>query len=123
MAQAARDQNFVTTLLGVSSTDGVTPIAVYADPTTHRLLVDLAGGSAGTVQTISIATANGFAGTSDGDPVNPELTISTTLGAGEIPVGNGAGGFQSAPVTGAGNIVLSGSPTLTSPTLGSATAT
>lgn len=28
------------TLLGVSNVDGITPVAVYADPTTHRLLVD-----------------------------------------------------------------------------------
>lgn len=44
MAQAARDQNFVPTLLGVSNADGTTPVAVYADPTTHRLLVDTGGG-------------------------------------------------------------------------------
>lgn len=42
MAQASRDQNFVPTLLGVSNVDGVTPVAIYADPTTHRLLVDTA---------------------------------------------------------------------------------
>lgn len=78
MANAKRDDNFVTTLLAVSSVDGVTPVTLYANPTTHRLLVDLAGG-AGTVQTISIATANGFAGSSDGDPTNPALTISTTI--------------------------------------------
>lgn len=72
----------------------------------------------GTLQTVSVATANGFAGVSDGDPSNPTLTISTTLGAGQVPVGDGAGGFQSAPVTGAGNIVLSTSPTLVSPSLG-----
>lgn len=40
MAQAARDANFVPTLLGVSNVDGITPVAVYADPVTHRLLVD-----------------------------------------------------------------------------------
>lgn len=45
MAQAARDGNFVTTLLGVSNADGLTPTVVYADPTTHRLLVDSGGGS------------------------------------------------------------------------------
>lgn len=44
MAQARRDDNFVPTLLGVSSSDGSTPIPVYADPTTHRLLVDATGG-------------------------------------------------------------------------------
>ena len=29
--RALRDENFVTTLIGVSSADGVTPVAVYAD--------------------------------------------------------------------------------------------
>lgn len=42
MSQAKRDENFVPTLLGVSSVDGTTPIPVYADPVTHRLLVDSA---------------------------------------------------------------------------------
>jgi hypothetical protein len=71
----------------------------------------------GTVETISIASSNGFAGVSDGDPTNPELTLQTTLGAGQVPVSNGVG-FQSAPLTGTGNIVLSNSPTMTNPTLG-----
>ena len=39
MAQAPRDDNQVTTLLGVSNADGTTPVVLYADPTTHRLLV------------------------------------------------------------------------------------
>ena len=41
MAQAARDENNVTTLLAVSSVDGVTPVTLYADPVTHRLLVSV----------------------------------------------------------------------------------
>lgn len=45
MAQASRDQNFVVTLLAVSNVDGVTPVVVYADPVTHRLLVDATGAS------------------------------------------------------------------------------
>lgn len=45
MAQAKRDQNNVPTLLGVSNADGVTPVVLYADPTTHRLLTDTAAGS------------------------------------------------------------------------------
>jgi len=77
----------------------------------------------GAVETISIASANGFSGTSDGDPINPELTISTTIGAGEIPLGNGTGGFIDAPVTGTGNIVLASSPTLSNPNIGNATGT
>ena len=79
MAEAKRDQNYVPSLLGVSNADGVTPVAIYADPTTHRLLVDLPGGGGGTVETVAVATANGFAGASDGDPVDPVLTLSTTV--------------------------------------------
>jgi hypothetical protein len=82
---------------------------------------DWVAAGTGTVQGVSVATANGFAGVSDGDPITPQLTISTTLGAGEVPVGNGTGGFQSAPVTGTGNIVLANSPTLVSPSLGTPT--
>lgn len=37
--RALRDGNFVTTLIGVSSADGVTPVAVYAD-SDGKLLID-----------------------------------------------------------------------------------
>jgi hypothetical protein len=37
---AKRDENHVPTLLAVSSSDGVSPVTLYADPTTHRLYVD-----------------------------------------------------------------------------------
>ncbi len=47
MAQAPRDQNRIPTLLGTSNADGITPIPVYADPVTHRLLVDSVGGGGG----------------------------------------------------------------------------
>ncbi len=33
----------------------------------------------GTVETVSITTANGFAGLSDGDPTDPYITLSTTV--------------------------------------------
>ena len=46
MAQAKRDENSVPTLLGVSNVDSKTPVVVFADPVTHRLLVD-SGGSGG----------------------------------------------------------------------------
>lgn len=42
MAQAPKDDNFVSALLGTSSVDGKTTVRIWADPTTHRLLVDLA---------------------------------------------------------------------------------
>jgi hypothetical protein len=59
MAQAARDQNNVTTLLAVSSVDGVTPVVVYANPTTHRLLVDSAA-------TASMAIGGSITGATQG---------------------------------------------------------
>lgn len=37
------------------------------------------GGGSGTVTAVSVATANGLAGTSDGDPATPELTLGTTV--------------------------------------------
>lgn len=40
MANASRDENFVPTLLGTLSTDGLTPIPIKANPTSHRLLIN-----------------------------------------------------------------------------------
>ena len=79
MAQASRDQNFVTTLLAVSSVDGVTPVTLYADPVTHRLLTDISGAGTGTVTSVSVTTANGVSGTVATATTTPAITI--TLGA------------------------------------------
>lgn len=43
--KASRDTNQVTSLLAVSSVDGKTPVALYANPTSHRLLTDFTGTS------------------------------------------------------------------------------
>jgi hypothetical protein len=43
MADAKRDANAVPTLIGVSNADGITPVVVWVDPTTHRVLVDQSG--------------------------------------------------------------------------------
>lgn len=40
---AQKDENDVSTLLGVSNVDGKTPVTIYADPVTHRLLADGVG--------------------------------------------------------------------------------
>lgn len=40
MANASRDENEVTTLLGALQSDGVTIVPVTADPTSHSLSVD-----------------------------------------------------------------------------------
>ena len=57
---APRDKNFVTALLATSSVDGVSTVKVYADPTTHRLLVDTTGGGiASLLQTDAFTSTNG----------------------------------------------------------------
>lgn len=73
----------------------------------------------GTVETVAVATANGFAGTSDGDPTNPILTLTTTVTG--ILQGNGSA-ISAATVTGTGDVVLATSPTLVTPNLGTPTA-
>lgn len=40
MAQARKDQNYVSTRLATSNADGTTPLNLQANPTTHALDVD-----------------------------------------------------------------------------------
>lgn len=56
MAEAYRDGNDVPTLIASSNVDGKTPVRLYADPITHRLLVDSTGGGGGGV---NIEAGNG----------------------------------------------------------------
>lgn len=63
MSQAKRDENSVPTLLGVSSVDGITPVVLYADPTTHRLLTDAASGMTNPMTTGGDIIYGGVAGT------------------------------------------------------------
>ncbi len=42
MAESKRDENRITTLIGVSSVDGVTPVNVAVNPTTLALIVEIA---------------------------------------------------------------------------------
>lgn len=42
-----KDDNRITVLGAVSSVDGVTVVALWADPVTHRLLVDSSGSGGG----------------------------------------------------------------------------
>ena len=116
MATAPRDSNFVPTLLGVSNADGTTPVVVYADPTTHRLLVDSASGS-GTVTSVSVVTANGFAGTVATATTTPAITLTTTI----TGVLKGNGTAISAATAGSdyavGSIGLAGGQTIAGSTL------
>lgn len=101
---APRDNNRVPVLIGTSSTDGTTPVTVYADPTTHRLKVDLAGG-AGTVTSVSVVTANGVSGSVATATTTPAIIL--TLGAITPSTVNGI------TFSGTGTIANSGSTSLT----------
>ncbi len=65
---ASRDSNDVPTLLGVSNADGSTVVKVYADPNTHRLLVD-ASGAAGTAVYGEVVAGNNTAWTLANTPL------------------------------------------------------
>ncbi len=75
MANASRDENNIPTLLGASSSDGKTPVRIYADPDTHRLLVQSLGGG---VTSVSVVTANGVSGSVATATTTPAITL--TLG-------------------------------------------
>jgi hypothetical protein len=68
------------------------------------------GGGGGTVVTVSVNSANGFAGTSSGGD-NPALTLSTTVNS-PVLAGNGTS-LSAATTTGSGStVVLAASPTM-----------
>lgn len=108
MAEAKRDGNYVPTLIGVSSTDGVTPVTVYVDPVTHRLYVDATGGT-GTVT--SIATGTGLTGgtiTTTGTisldtPLQPIATLTGNAGK-FLRVNAGETAVEYATVSGSGTV-------------------
>lgn len=78
------------------------------------------GGGSGTVTSVSVTSANGFAGSVANATTTPAISLSTTVTG--ILVGNGTS-VAAASTTGSGAVVLATSPTLTTPTLGVATAT
>lgn len=117
MANAPIDQNTRQGLIAVSNADGTTIVPLYADPTTHRLLVDFAA-SGGTVTSVSVVTANGFAGSVADATTTPAITLSTTVTG--ILQGNGTA-ISAASTTGSGAVVLETSPTLVTPLLGTPT--
>jgi hypothetical protein len=105
---------------GIVASTGV-KIATLTGTGTEMVTVDNAGnlsrqaipspGGGGTVITVGVNSANGFAGTSSGG-ANPALTLSTTINS-PILAGNGTAIFA-ATTTGSGSTaVLSASPALT----------
>lgn len=114
-----RDDNDSPVMGGTSSADNATIINAAFDPVTRRLLMDSAGGGSGTVTSVSVVTANGFAGTVATATTTPAITLTTTVTG--ILSGNGTA-ISAASTTGSGAVVLATSPTLVTPALGTPTA-
>jgi hypothetical protein len=90
---ASRDQNNVPTLIGASSADGTSPVKIYADPSTHRLLVDSTAGVVGPGSSTDNAVAR-FDGTT-GQTIQNSLVIVSDAGlltAPSLAATNGATG-------------------------------
>lgn len=116
-----RDQNNVTVLGGVTDDSNQYVTMLRVDPTTKRLLVSATGSGSGSVTSVSVISANGFAGTVATATTTPAITLSTTITG--FLQGNGTA-ISAATTTGSGStLVLSTSPTLVTPVLGVATAT
>lgn len=79
-----------------------------------------AAGGTGTVTAVSVQTANGLAGSVANPNTIPSITLRTTVTG--LLEGDGTQ-ITAASTTGSGNVVLSTSPSLTTPTLGAATVT
>lgn len=74
-----RDDNDVPVSGGVSSSDSNAVLPFTIDPLTGRLLVDSASGGSGTVTSVSVVSANGFAGTVANATTTPAITLTTTI--------------------------------------------
>lgn len=116
----AIDDNDKPVMGGTSSADNATIINSAFDPATRRLLTDASGGGTGTVTSVSVVTANGFAGSVADPTTTPAITLSTTITG--ILQGNGTA-ISAASTTGSGAVVLATSPTLVTPVIGAATGT
>lgn len=68
MNTAPRDPNDVPALLGTSNVDGTT-VTIFADPVTHRLLVDSTGGSSTNFVDNEVVAGGGTAWTLAQTPV------------------------------------------------------
>ena len=120
MAEAKRDQNHVTAMLFESAQTAGLTINAKGDESTGRLYVDVAGGS-GTVTSVSVVSANGFAGSVANATTTPAITISTTVNS-PVLAGNGTA-ISAATTTGSGStVVLATSPVLVTPNIGTPSA-
>lgn len=76
---ALRDENNVPSLLLENMSVSGEIVRAQGDQATGRLLVDNAGGGAGTVTSVSVVSANGFAGTVANASSTPAITLTTTV--------------------------------------------
>lgn len=76
---ASRDENSVPTLLGVSSGDGSSPVKVYADPDTHRLLISGIGVTGPTGPTGTTSGASGTFTSADNKTITVVNGLITTI--------------------------------------------
>lgn len=82
MGDAKRDANQITTLIGVSSADGITPVTIYVDPVTHRVLTSSVGAASPGGNDTEVQFND--AGTLQGDPgmtYNKTTNVLTVGGA------------------------------------------
>ncbi len=99
-APAKKDPNYVNSLIAVSNADGSSTVRLWADPITHRLLVDLPTGSGDVVGPAS-ATDEAIArfdGTTGKLIQNSNVTITnagviTVAGAYSLPIVDGTNGY------------------------------
>lgn len=74
-----KDDNGYPVSGGVSSTDANAVLNAKIDPVTGRLLIASTGGGSGTVTSVSVVSANGFAGTVATATTTPAITLTTTV--------------------------------------------
>ncbi len=118
MAQAPIDENSAKGLIAASSVDGKTPVKVYANPSTHRLLVESTSGVSGPGSSTDNAIAR-WDGTTGETLQNSLATIDDSgninavsyMTGGTSPVADGTYvvGSKITPVTGHdGSITVKG---------------
>lgn len=108
---ALRDQNNVPSLLLENASVAGETVRAQGDQATGRLLVDNAGGGAGTVTSVSVVTANGFAGTVANASSTPAITLTTTINS-AVLAGDGTA-ITAATTTGSGSTaMLNDAPTI-----------
>lgn len=98
------------TRLGIGTAGQVLTVSVGGLPTWSTISAGL-----GTVTSVSVVSANGFAGTVATATTTPAITLTTSITG--ILSGNGTA-ISAAATTGSGSVVLATSPTLVTPALG-----